>query len=141
MVERWTENPYVGGSIPPRGTTRTGGTAGVAQLAEQLICNQQVVGSIPITSSTLPRFDGVKFHMGGLQSGQMHQTVNLTSPTSVVRIHLLPPAKKTSLCLSFLLRASSVSNHRSTERSEGLPRVPLTGNGNTHLLPYIITLN
>ena len=25
--------------------------AGVAQLAEQLICNQQVVGSIPITSS------------------------------------------------------------------------------------------
>ncbi len=89
--------------------------AGVAQLAEQLICNQQVVGSIPITSSTLPRFDGVKFHMGGLQSGQMHQTVNLTSPTSVVRIHLLPPAKKTSLCLSFLLRASSVSNHCSRE--------------------------
>ena len=26
--------------------------AGVAQLAEQLICNQQVVGSSPITSST-----------------------------------------------------------------------------------------
>ena len=26
--------------------------AGVAQLAEQLTCNQQVVGSIPITSST-----------------------------------------------------------------------------------------
>ena len=95
MVERWTENPYVGGSIPPRGTTRTGGNAGVAQLAEQLICNQQVVGSIPITSSTLPRFYGVKFHMGGLQSGQMHQTVNLTSPTSVVRIHLLTPAKGT----------------------------------------------
>ncbi len=65
--------------------------AGVAQLVEQLICNQQVVGSIPITSSTLPRFYGVKFNMGGLQSGQMHQTVNLTSPTSVVRIHLLPP--------------------------------------------------
>ncbi len=68
--------------------------AGVAQLAEQLICNQQVVGSIPITSSTLPRFYGVKFNMGGLQSGQMHQTVNLTSPTSVVRIHLLPPKQK-----------------------------------------------
>ena len=67
------------------------GDAGVAQLAEQLICNQQVVGSIPITSSTLPRYCGVKFYMGGLQSGQMHQTVNLTSPTSVVRIHLLPP--------------------------------------------------
>ena len=77
--------------------------AGVAQLAEQLICNQQVVGSIPITSSTLPRFYGVKFNMGGLQSGQMHQTVNLTSPTSVVRIHLLPPTKKTGFYLSFLL--------------------------------------
>ena len=49
-VERWTENPYVGGSIPPQGTTLRG-RAGVAQLAEQLICNQQVVGSIPITSS------------------------------------------------------------------------------------------
>lgn len=54
MVERWTENPYVGGSIPPQGTTLTGGFAGVAQLAEQLICNQQVVGSIPITSSNYP---------------------------------------------------------------------------------------
>ena len=46
-VERWTENPYVGGSIPPQGTT----LAGVAQLAEQLICNQQVTGSIPATGS------------------------------------------------------------------------------------------
>ena len=30
---------------------RSGVLAGVAQLAEQLICNQQVVGSSPITSS------------------------------------------------------------------------------------------
>ena len=29
--------------------------AGVAQLAEQLICNQQVAGSIPVTSSTYGR--------------------------------------------------------------------------------------
>ncbi len=67
--------------------------AGVAQLAEQLICNQQVVGSIPITSSknVTPFLRGKKLNTGGLQSGQMHQTVNLTSPTSVVRIHLLPP--------------------------------------------------
>ncbi len=50
-VERWTENPYVGGSIPPQGTTVFYGYAGVAQLAEQLICNQQVAGSIPVTSS------------------------------------------------------------------------------------------
>ena len=87
-VERWTENPYVGGSIPPQGTTSARdelrkrspaanallkrprllfknfalqyfriqisplwGYAGVAQLAEQLICNQQVTGSIPATGS------------------------------------------------------------------------------------------
>ena len=59
------------------------GTAGVAQLVEQLICNQQVGGSNPSTSS--------KFHMGEFQSGQMGQTVNLLSLTSVVRIHLPPP--------------------------------------------------
>ncbi len=52
LVERWTENPYVGGSIPPQGTT----LAGVAQLAEQLICNQQVTGSIPATGSTEQQF-------------------------------------------------------------------------------------
>ena len=44
--------------------------AGVAQLAEQLICNQQVVGSSPITGSTPHR----QFHMGRFQSGQMDQT-------------------------------------------------------------------
>ena len=41
--------------------------AGVAQLAEQLICNQQVAGSSPITSSI----------MGEFPSGQRGQTVNL----------------------------------------------------------------
>ena len=41
--------------------------AGVAQLAEQLICNQQVAGSSPITSS----------NMGEFPSGQRGQTVNL----------------------------------------------------------------
>ncbi len=33
--------------------------------------------------------------MGRFQSGQMDQTVNLTSSTSVVRIHLCPPRKRT----------------------------------------------
>ena len=81
-VEQQTENLPVGGSIPPQGTN----DAGVAQLAEQLICNQQVVGSSPITGSTTK-----KLNMGRFQSGQMDQTVNLTSSTSVVRIHLCPP--------------------------------------------------
>ena len=48
MVEQRTENPSVGGSIPPQGTP----LAGVAQSAEQLICNQPVAGSIPVTGST-----------------------------------------------------------------------------------------
>ena len=63
LVERRTENPYVGGSIPPQGTTFFAEHAGVAQLAEQLICNQQVVGSIPIASSNFPstpKVGGVK---------------------------------------------------------------------------------
>ena len=50
---------------------------------EQLTCNQQVVGSIPITSST-----------EDFPSGQRGQTVNLLSPTSVVRIHHPPPVNK-----------------------------------------------
>ena len=62
-------------------------SAGVAQLAEQLICNQQVAGSSPITSST----NFLKLYMEGFPSGQRGQTVNLLSTTSVVRIHPPPP--------------------------------------------------
>ena len=51
-------------------------------MAEQLICNQQVGGSTPFTSSIF---------MGEFPSGQRGQTVNLLSLTSVVRIHLPPP--------------------------------------------------
>ena len=130
MVERRTENPYVGGSIPPQGTTARR-FAGVAQLAEQLICNQQVVGSIPITSSknVTPFLRGKKLNTGGLQSGQMHQTVNLTSPTSVVRIHLLPPRKKHpfGVLFSWWEEVLSEEANRSTERSEGLPKAPACG--------------
>ena len=61
--------------------------AGVAQLAEQLICNQQVAGSSPITSS----IDKYIFAVDGFPSGQREQTVNLPSQTSMVRIHPHPP--------------------------------------------------
>ena len=47
--------------------------AGIAQSVEQLICNQQVGGSSPSTSST--QFHIV--HMGEFPSGQWGQTVNL----------------------------------------------------------------
>ena len=53
----------------------------MAQLAEQLICNQQVIGSSPIIGFYI---------MDGFPSGQRGQTVNLLSVTSVVRIHPHP---------------------------------------------------
>ena len=56
--------------------------AGVAQSAEQLICNQQVAGSSPITSSK-ERFP----------SGQRGQTVNLLAQPSEVRFLPSPPFK------------------------------------------------
>ena len=67
--------------------------AGVAQLAEQLICNQQVAGSSPITSSSGTSYL-VPLNKGEFPSGQRGQTVNLLLIASVVRIHPLPPTKK-----------------------------------------------
>ena len=53
--------------------------ADMAQLAEQLICNQQVIGSSPIVG-----------FMDGFPSGQRGQTVNLLAALSKVRILLHP---------------------------------------------------
>ena len=53
------------------------------------LCNQQVGGSSPSTSSRFPSRQQV--NMGEFPSGQRGQTVNLLSVTSVVRIHLPPP--------------------------------------------------
>ncbi len=49
--------------------------AGVAQLAEQLICNQQVLGSSPIASSSEEKTDTTK-GLVGYPSGQRERTVN-----------------------------------------------------------------
>ena len=57
----------------------------MAQLAEQLICNQQVIGSSPIIG-----FEMFLHLMDGFPSGQRGQTVNLLQIASVVRIHLHP---------------------------------------------------
>lgn len=54
-------------------------------MAEQLICNQQVIGSSPIIGSL---FESKS--MGEFPSGQRGQTVNLLALPSVVRIHLPP---------------------------------------------------
>jgi hypothetical protein len=72
--------------------------AGVAQLAEQLICNQQVAGSSPITSSTVSLKSELSIPnniMDGFPSGQRERTVNPLSQTSMVRIHPHPPTVST----------------------------------------------
>ena len=61
--------------------------AGVAQLVEQLTCNQQVRGSSPPTSSNL-LYVG---YMEEFPSGQRGRTVNPLAALSVVRIHSPPP--------------------------------------------------
>ena len=82
--------------------------ADVAQLAEQLICNQQVIGSSPIIGlhQTVNLNDvcwkTVKLHMGGFPSGQRGQTVNLLQLASMVRIHLCPLKNLKSYDLRFL---------------------------------------
>ena len=62
-------------------------------MAEQLICNQQVDGSTPFTSSNV-----LQLYKGDFPSGQRGQTVNLLSTTSLVRIQHPPP--QTTQCAS-----------------------------------------
>ena len=63
----------------------------MAQLAEQLICNQQVNGSSPFIGFQCDiTLNIYLFYMGGFPSGQRGQTVNLLQIASVVRIHLRP---------------------------------------------------
>ncbi len=68
--------------------------ADVAQLAEQLTCNQQVIGSSPIIGFFLAYQQEKNKNnyttMDGFPSGQRGQTVNLLRNASVVRIHLHP---------------------------------------------------
>ncbi len=79
--------------LPPVGSCQ----ASVAQLAEQLICNQQVVGSSPSAGSSEPRETCCPSSKrvivpGGYPSGQRGQTVNLMAMPSKVRI-LHPPVR------------------------------------------------
>ncbi len=87
--------------------------AGVAQLVEQLICNQQVGGSNPSTSSKQPCLETK--YSGVYPSGQRGQTVNLLSMTSVVRIHPLPPKQKTDLMVGFLFWSDQCDEMRTTD--------------------------
>ena len=74
--------------------------ADMAQLAEQLICNQQVIGSSPIIGFGF-NFIMKIIHMDGFPSGQRGQTVNLLQIASVVRIHLHPFVSTECIFYSF----------------------------------------
>ena len=63
-------------------------------MAEQLICNQQVAGSIPVTSSSRVSVSAALLSAGEFPSGQRGQTVNLLSTTSMVRIRPPPPKQE-----------------------------------------------
>ena len=122
-----------------------------SSMAEQLICNQQVAGSIPIASSAIPATQGImkagSMHARrpigasgmatteGFPSGQREQTVNLSPLASKVRI--LPPPQKARMdrisdgnCASFVKRGSS-SVGRAPAFQAGRrgfePRLPLQG--------------
>ena len=72
--------------------------ADVAQLAEQLICNQQVNGSSPLIGSELYNFIRL---MDGFPSGQRGQTVNLLAMPSKVRILPHPVNGSFPLCFKY----------------------------------------
>ena len=74
--------------------SHTFSNADMAQLAEQLICNQQVEGSSPPIGCASYHF----YYMGGFPSGQRGQTVNLLAMPSKVRILLRPLPKGFSFC-------------------------------------------
>ena len=82
-------------------------------MAEQLICNQQVDGSTPFTSS---------IYLGEFPSGQRGQTVNLLSLTSLVRIQLPPPNKNTDPCGRYFYLARSAIRTGRSLHSLALPR-------------------
>ena len=83
-------------------------------MAEQLICNQQVVGSTPITSS---------INRGEFPSGQRGQTVNLLSLTSLVRIQLPPPNKNTDLWVGIFIWRGSCRQQRGV--AEAVPHTAI----------------
>ena len=124
-----------------------------SSMAEQLICNQQVAGSIPISSSADTMGSNIKItkrsvHSSGrvnrriglfsegFPSGQREQTVNLSPLASKVQI-LPPPPFTTDICGSSEKRIAEVFQRGSSSvgrapafqagRRGFEPRLPLSG--------------
>ena len=91
----------------------------MAQLAEQLICNQQVIGSSPIVGliivgedPTIISSPGGIDSEGGFPSGQRGQTVNLLATLSKVRILLRPYyTSSNALCVVVFAQAKRLALH------------------------------
>ena len=93
MVKRLRHRPFTAVTrvrFPLESLPKKLGNADVAQLAEQLICNQQVIGSSPIIGLQNSICSELNIYLDGFPSGQRGQTVNLLQIASVVRIHLHP---------------------------------------------------
>ena len=84
-----------------------------------------------------------QLNMGEFQSGQMGQTVNLLAMPSVVRIHLPPPIKETSMRMSLLFGVKTVvdSNRGRLETCRGhvSTRGGLPAGRRIHLIYCLLT--
>ena len=58
--------------------------------------------------------------MGRFPSGQREQTVNLPSPTSVVRIHLFPPRSSMRKCGGFYFAFLVLNNEKHQAKKLGV---------------------
>lgn len=87
--------------------------AGVAQSVEQLTCNQQVVGSIPIASSII--FGGIPERPKGAdcKSAVIDFEGSNPSPTTITRFHYqtfgFSPIRRKNCCCS-LNKSANVNN-------------------------------
>ena len=65
-----------------------GWSGGVAQLGERLLCKQEVIGSIPFTSTILA--DAILVAKGG-ESGRLPMSLGMKFPFRSVSVMTLPP--------------------------------------------------
>ena len=134
-----------------------------SSMAEQLICNQQVAGSIPISSSadtigsnekitrrsvrTYGRVHRrIRLVSEGFPSGQREQTVNLSPLASKVQI-LPPPPFITDICGSSEKRIAEIFQRGSSSvgrapafqagRRGFEPRLPLSGQAASQVLQRV----
>ena len=101
--------------------------AGVAQLVEQLICNQQVGGSSPSTSSTSS--------YGGVPEWPKGADCKSVAIASVVRIHP-PPPKCLANRRGIFYALTSPNGDKSTKKKCATPNIELTFDYGSIITPF-----